>query len=403
MTGRLIVYLVVMAVSVVPAVFLNSVYGYLPFLFLLFLFLCSLLYAFLLKRSFAYEETKEADTVSRGKKSVFETTVHNTSLLVFPHVRAVFFLRDTLGNTSELLGADYSLNPHENQRFAFYITFAHLGDYTLGLKYMRIYDPLGLMFFTCKSEKETQIHVRPIRYDSGSINLENGEGVSTAQLTTVSVVTNQDYSGVREYTPGDPIKNIHWKLSAHTIKYLTKKYDNFSDNGVTVYLDVSMPGLEKSVCLLLYDTLIESAFSIACDVMDEGQSVQFICGRKGEIRLFSPRKEADVEEAVSHCPPAFSEDAADMAELLRSGAGRRAELDNILLFTANLGTELMYELESMKLKRKNPQLFYIVPPNSGVPQMDQTKQILKFLAGCGIPSYVVESVEKLKETVGAAS
>lgn len=403
MTGRLVAYLIVLTASVVPAVFLNSVYGYLPVLFLLFLLLCSLLYAWLLKRCFAYEETRAPGLIGRGKKAVFETAVRNTSRLVFPHVRAVFFLRDTLGNVSELLGADYSLAPRENRRFAFHILFAHLGDYTLGLKYMRIYDPLGLFFFTCRAEEEMRVHVRPVRYDAGPLALENGEGVSTAQLATVSIVTNQDYSGVREYVPGDPIKNIHWKLSAHSIRYLTKKYDNFSDNGVTVYLDTSMPAFEKNVCLPLYDTLVESAYSVACDVMDEGQSIQLVCGRKGEIRLFTPQKEADVEEAVAHCPPVLSADAADAAELLQSGAGRRAELDNVLLFTANLHTGLMYELEAMKRKRKNPQLFYVVPPNSGAAQMEQTKQILKFLAGRGISSYIVESAAKLRETVGAAS
>lgn len=397
--GRAVCYAAVLLLSLIPAFFLNTIYGFLPFLFLILLLVLSLLYAFLLKKSFMYEEQAGLTVVDRGRKATFGAFVQNTRNLVFPRVRATFYLRNMFGDVSILAETDCSIAPKEKKKLEVHITFAHLGDYTIGLKSILIYDLLGLFHFTFKTDDVVRIHVNPIRYDAGQLEFENGEGVSTAQLATAATVTNQDYSGVREYVQGDPIKNIHWKLSAHSLKYLTKKFDNFSDNGITFYLDVSMQGHEKNVRLQLYDTLVESLYSVACDALEMGQDVQIVCGENGEFRIFTPKDEKDVEDAAMQFPPVHATAVSGAAAMLRSSVGRQAELDNVLVFTSNLTTELMYEMESIKLKRKNPQLFYVIPQNSGSAQMEQTQQIFKFLADKGIFYYVVETAAKLKESV----
>jgi uncharacterized protein (DUF58 family) len=56
--------------------------------------------------------------------------------------------------------------------------------------------------------------------------------------------------GIREYVPGDPIKSIHWKVSAKTNKLQVKTYEPATVLGATLALDmlkrIIYPKTEKS-------------------------------------------------------------------------------------------------------------------------------------------------------------
>ncbi len=399
MVRRVIAYVVVLLLCIVPAIFVNSLYGWLPSLFVLALVALSLLYTLLLKRSFSYGEAMAVGSVTRGEKAAFQVRLKNRGALIFPSVRARFYIRDLFGDDSFLTDAHYTISPHEERRFEFHITFGHIGTYTIGLTSVTIDDLLGLFHLTYTNDETIPVHVKPVRYDAGELDIQNGNGIATARTVTLSTMDNQDYSSVRDYVWGDPIKNIHWKLSAHSTRFLVKKYENFSDNGVSVYIDLSAPHWERDALLQVYDALVESAYSVACDALEMGQDVQLIFGSAGLIRKVSPQTVEDAEEAMEQLPVISLTETTTASELLRSSEGRSADLDNVMVFTSNLNADLMYELEAVKQKRRNPQLFYVIPPGSGVDQLGQSQEVFKFLEGRGITYYVVESAQKLKDLV----
>jgi len=64
------------------------------------------------------------------------------------------------------------------------------------------------------------------------------------------------YNGIREYVPGDPVRQIHWKLSAKTDRLLLREMEKDQAGAVELRLESDLPDVlpqfaDKAVCALL--------------------------------------------------------------------------------------------------------------------------------------------------------
>ena len=76
------------------------------------------------------------------------------------------------------------------------------------------------------------------------------------------VPNGTDYVGVREYELGDSTKQIHWKLSAHSINYMTKLSESSKQSDFAVVLDTAANEADREELMTIYDTLVETVFSV---------------------------------------------------------------------------------------------------------------------------------------------
>ena len=51
-----------------------------------------------------------------------------------------------------------------------------------------------------------------------------------------------DFGGIREYAPGDDLRHVHWKATAHTARLAIKEFEQRQDAEVAIWLDLSAPG-----------------------------------------------------------------------------------------------------------------------------------------------------------------
>ncbi len=92
------------------------------------------------------------------------------------------------------------------------------GVYVLGPPALSQRDPLGLVARRLPSEATSEVVVYPRVHDLGGRE-------SLARLLADELLTErQEFDRLREYVPGDPLKNVHWKSSAKHDDFLVMEF-----------------------------------------------------------------------------------------------------------------------------------------------------------------------------------
>lgn len=114
-----------------------------------------------------------------------------------------------------------------------------MGPHRLGPLTVLVSDPLGIFEFSVTEDRCEAVEVLPehipveqfkIPHSTESAISGMQEGKSQGQST--------NFLGVREYRAGDPIRRIHWKLSAKHRELVVKEFENIVNTELTICLDM---------------------------------------------------------------------------------------------------------------------------------------------------------------------
>ncbi len=97
------------------------------------------------------------------------------------------------------------------------MTLESRGVYELGPPEIRQRDPLGLIERRAEADASARLVVYPQVYRLADPTLG---GVLADPMTT----ERQEFDRLREYVPGDPLKNVHWKSSAKHDDFLVMEF-----------------------------------------------------------------------------------------------------------------------------------------------------------------------------------
>lgn len=100
----------------------------------------------------------------------------------------------------------------------------------IALKDLRILlpDPMGIFQRSCRTEcSDDTLIVLPHRYSIPGIHLPGSARFQLGgEALSNTIGQSGDFTSVREYRPGDPIRHIHWKSWARTGKPIVKEYED---------------------------------------------------------------------------------------------------------------------------------------------------------------------------------
>ncbi len=112
------------------------------------------------------------------------------------------------------------------------------GVFRLGPTTVRFGDPLGMFGVTCDYPHTREVLVfPPVLHDLSVPGLAGG-GQGQAASRQRSLAETAAIGGVRDYRPGDPIRRIHWPLSARHQTFLVKEFDREMGGNVWLVLDL---------------------------------------------------------------------------------------------------------------------------------------------------------------------
>ena len=155
----------------------------------------------------------------------------------------------------------------------------------MGLKTILVYDVFGLFRMRLPCEKITKkprpkLTVLPRMTPPTVVALPTMESpinFSGAARTTEDTSSPADS---RPYRPGDPVKRIHWKLSARQGQLIVKTYEPAAISDALIYLDTQSVDADGIESWYADDVMTSAALSLAARILAEDIPVQLIYLKK---------------------------------------------------------------------------------------------------------------------------
>ena len=397
--GRLLIGLLIIVFCAIPAVFINSYAGYLPALSVLILAIISGVYMLFLRRGIDYKDESILTSCQRESEMAFQIRIKNKTILVYPRVDLRITLSGPFEGGDSETETSITLAPFEERVFTFDVRFDHLGQHHVGLDRIEIYGPLGVFSSKLPGGTYHTVEVTPRIWHIESLALSEEVNAENSKAKNSANIDGMDYSGVRQYVVGDPIKNIHWKLSAHMLEYVTRQTEIFGNTGLTIVLDLCCEKKYNAETLMtMMDTLIETAAAVCESARRIGMDcILLYRDTKGHEQRMHCRSNDDFTELV-HKVPALKDSRKDypVDSLLQQASGLHGQ-NNIVLCTAQADDETLIQLRQIKYRGFNPMIFFVLPRDASDKECEKLTDPLRVLDGSEISCFTIVTAHELEK------
>lgn len=203
----------------------------------------------------------DAET-SYGKYS-FVLNLRNNGILPIASVETEVRCTNLRTGESDIYTVRRGIGPRGEREITMDVYPSHAGRYLLSVSSARITDPLGIAKRDISCGDSRGITVMPEVFNmnvitSSSAAMPESEGQALKAKGSVA----GDVTGIREYVPGDPVRNIHWKLSEKTDRMLVRELGNPVLDEFLIVMDNSLDIAQDPVALdavaAVYTSLIHS-------------------------------------------------------------------------------------------------------------------------------------------------
>ncbi len=396
--GGVLIWLLVFGLTALPAVFMNTLYGYLPALVFLFLSLLSLASLLWLRRGLRVETALGDVECVRGGQVDLGLELTNRSLITCPRASAWLYISDLFGGMDSMRKFPFTISGGETIRFDFGMDLSHIGLYSVGLDHLEVYDFFGILRQRIPISGRFTAFVTPRIRPMEEVAVTEEVLAEASTDTRVTVVGGTDYTGVREYALGDPMKQIHWKLSAHSREYMTKLQESSRQQEFAVILDFAARANEDTEQLMeLNDCLIETALSLIEEIShhDVGYALLYCDRGRNAARAIPMGREDDraLIQSFSMITTEPGKEYPDGCQLLQQEGRGQNRSTNVIVVTSRVTPELLQELQLVKRQRRSPELYLVVPAAWSSRELEQAAAPLRQLGEQEIPYYLISTAE----------
>lgn len=161
------------------------------------------------------------------------------------------------------------------------VTGTRRGVHLLGRLQVTSSDPFGLARRSTVFGERTPVTVTPAVIDLPSISAFAGEAGGTLHTTASQLGQGADNLIARPYAPGDSMRRIHWRATAHRDELMVRQEEQESTPEATVVLDrgvlrfapeaLQAPGLDPG-----FETAVSACVSVVTRLVHDGYAVEVI-------------------------------------------------------------------------------------------------------------------------------
>ena len=296
--------------------------------------------------------------LSIGEQAEVVLTVENRSKLPLPWLELWEFLPPYIVCKTGVTRYAMSLLAGEKRTFQYTITPHRRGEFALNPLLLTTGDPWGLWRRERRVDAPTALVVFPKIVPLERLRLPLRKPFEGRKS---GIRAYEDYtaiSGVRAYTPQDPLKRIHWKLSAHTGNLLVKEFEFSVNTVITVWVDLVSGGHETPFQEVYEDFAMMTAASL----------LHFASQKHIPSSLAIFPEVAQPEELgldpihflrqMEILARAKSENG-DLVECVRQSARRLPWQSNLILVSSFLSAEILTRLVELRLRTQHLTLYLI--------------------------------------------
>ena len=170
------------------------------------------------------------------------------------------------------------------------VNTSHCGAYSYKLTRLEIYDLFGFFHTVRNIDKENEYLVRPV--PSMPDVMPDMYGFKAKNLRRAKLPNTEIYD-IREYQAGDPVKSVHWKMSAKKDKLMVK--EPLEEYGGHSRVLVKLTNDRDKLDLHLGQLVFTSRFFIEHET---SHKIRVIPPDRSEV-AFEIESEADLERALA--------------------------------------------------------------------------------------------------------
>ena len=366
--ARVLIVAVLMAICAFSAAFSNTLVGYLPLIVLILALIACFLYVRILSRAISVVSSGVEESCLRGEMAEFAITVSNPTIVPFVRTDVQIRVQSPFEDDDDVAIKPCLLGVRGSYDFYLRFPFEHIGLYRVGVEQMRLSDPFGLFCKTFDVNVMSEVQVLPRISDLDGLIIDPKAVVESQRLTASVASDGMDYVAVREYVPGDPIKAVHWKLSARANMLLTRLYETHTNPGTSVFVDVACYRYDSEELAMASDLLIEVLFSFVAIARNAGFDVELLFrGKSGEVETIGASAFDDPESVLRELPMlhVVSEDdkaaSEDFADIVQDQAYNPRRQSTFAIVTAAPTSAVVNAALSVGSANRTPLVFACIP------------------------------------------
>lgn len=222
------------------------------------------------KKSISVQFVAKKQTASKDEEFEIRLSVSNKSFFHVGKAEALIDYYNIFNNKINNIEFHFPIQARNNQQLSFMLKSKFCGIIKIKSASIYIYDPLRLFKFRIGRNISENIVILPAGYEiSGVISAH--DHYSDESLVFSEHRPGDDPSEVfdlREYSPGDKLNRIHWKLSSKKDEFIVKDYSYPVDSPITVFLDLRCCE-DSEYTLPIYDTLFELLVSVSQFLLED--------------------------------------------------------------------------------------------------------------------------------------
>ena len=329
----------------------------------------------LAEKSIQVESSMSGSSVNRGEVVSIDISISMKSFL--PIAPIAIHMRATSNTPAAVIHLKQSHGRRQHVTHTF--TADHVGAMFPGIERYVISDLFG--FFHREHQPDTEgqeLLVLPVPFEVEPLTFAAGDmGVETMKRAMEDPSSPSDF---RAYQQGDPLKRIHWKMSARKREIIVRQFEEPALPDALVLLDTSPPllseGIPENRRPFLNDALLETAASVvACQIrQDNAVRMPLVGDRPMEYssRMGLPL----LLEELARCTFNETEEfervvMMQLAELRKTGA--------VVIITTRLSNPLTDLILRMKRMVPNVRVYLV----SFAPEGGETTHQVSKLQQCG--------------------
>lgn len=156
----------------------------------------------------------QEQTVQKGEPCSYILCIQNSTILLFPFIEAHISLPQKNAVRCCAQTVTLSLFPLALERVQDSVTFRYRGSYTIAVQKLYAYDLLRLFKVCVPAEAACTVSVLPRRPAAGRVIRHPVTDADIREDPALRGGERAEINDVRTYRIGDPLRSIHWPLSA---------------------------------------------------------------------------------------------------------------------------------------------------------------------------------------------
>lgn len=219
---------------------------------------------------------------TKGEEALLYFTVNNRSFISLKNLKTTITVENGfLGETQEreLFMSAPALT---KQTVKYAIKSEHIGKVKIGVKDIVLYDYFRLFGFKIKLDESFEVSFLPEILPT-PINLRVNSYINNESDVFSKIKPGDDPSEIfkiRDFTGGDKLNRIHWKLTTKTGNLMVKEFSLPINTSIMIGLELNADK-QKQGFLDYLDTVIETAVCIS-SYLAENNIRHYICWFDGE-------------------------------------------------------------------------------------------------------------------------